>query len=150
MSKGVSGEQKIENIRNMRGMLNDYRKLHKRTPTNKEYSEALSMSQRTVSDYRRIIQEDDRLQLLELFENDRIIDAENLMKTINENVIVFKDIRDDESLAPGIRMDAAKNMEESLMDQIRIKRDAPEFMTGKYESNNGEEEEKEPVEIKEE
>lgn len=127
-----SKETQIQIIHDMRAMIGDYKKDKKRYPTLTEFSKTFELSQRTMLNYRSLIQQEDRDQLLELFANDLVPTAENLIKTIDENIEVFRHIRDDTELSSGLRMDAAKNMEESYIDQLRIKRDGPQFLTGNY------------------
>lgn len=141
-------EERLDMLRNIRGMSADFKKEYNRCPTVLEFAEALSISQRSVFRYKKIINEEDKQQLLELFESDLIIDAKELIQTISENIKIFKDIRDTGETNI-IRMAAATNMKEGYLDKLRIKRDGPEFVTGKYESNLGvtEEDEKEVADV---
>lgn len=136
--------EKLDILRNIRGLQADYKTQSKRYPTNLEISKALNMPIRTARDYVKVIQSEDKQRILDLFQGDIIAESEKLSKVIDENVTMFQEIRDDNSLSAMVRMDAAKNMEVSIIDSLRIKRDAPEFLQGDYSDDE------EPKKIKEE
>ncbi len=129
-------EAKENNFRDIRSMISDYKKQRNRFPTVSELAKAIGMAKSAMNAYLRIIREEDRQALLEVFQGEMINDTIVLIKTINENIKVFIEIRDDDSINSGLRMDAAKNLQEACSDQLRIKRDGPEYLADKYKPIN--------------
>jgi len=94
------------------------------------------MSIATVKRYKKVILNEDRKRILDTFQDEMIKDVEDLQKTMKDNIEIFKKIRDGEIADNTDKMNAARNMQESYLDLIRIKRDAPEFLGFDYQDNN--------------
>jgi hypothetical protein len=133
-------KKKLDNFRNMCGMVGDYDREYSRWPTTKEFVEKLDMETRTVQRYKREILQQSKEKLLETFNYDIIIHVKNSFNTINENIKVFKKIRD-KSNNNSEKMEAAKNVLEAHLDAIRLIYDVPEYLG--VENNNVSKNEKE-------
>ena len=123
----ISTEQKLDNFKNMRSMISDYKKQNDRYPTTDEFVEKLGLSASTVRRYKRVILDEDKKKILEEFQEEVIEDVKDLQTDIKANIKIFKTIRDGEASDSNDKMNAARNLQESRLDLIRIKRDAPEF-----------------------
>lgn len=111
----------------MRAMIKDYQEQKDRYPSTEEFMEKLGISSSSARRYKRVILDEDRKKILDTFQDEIIIDVDNLSNTIKENIKIFKSIRDGLG-EPSDRINAARNLQESHLDLIRIKRDAPEFL----------------------
>ena len=134
----INSEEKLENQRNMLGMIEDYKREYSRFPTLKEFEEKLNMAPRTVSRYKSEILVDSKKKLLDKFHNNILLHVEAAFNTINENVKIFEKIRD-ESDSNDEKMIAAKNILESHLDAVRIINDAPEYLGLDYDVSNEQE-----------
>ncbi len=128
----ISVEDKLENQRNMLGMIEDYKREHHRFPTLQEFEEKLSMSPRTVQRYKAEILVESKKRLLEKFHNNMILHVESAFTTINENVKIFEYIREN-STSNDEKMTAAKNILDSHLDAVRIINDAPDYLGLDYD-----------------
>lgn len=133
----ISTEQKIDNFRNMRGMITDYRIQHNRLPTNAEFAKKLGMHPTTVRTYKRHILNKEKEKLLQTFQDEMIVRVKDVVKSIDENIEIFETIRDDTTTTSDTKMSAAKSVIDSKLDVIRIMRDGPDFLEVEYGSNNG-------------
>lgn len=131
----ITTEEKMDKFRNMRAMIEDYKRLYSRYPTLKEYQEKLNMSSAVVIRYKRVILQEAKKKILDVFHNDMIIHIEKSLEAINENVEIFKKIRDDTFNDKNIIMLAAKNVLESHIDAVRIMKDAPDYLGLKYDDD---------------
>jgi len=131
----ISTEAKLDNFRNMRAMIADYIKQYSRFPTSKEFEEKLNMSEATVKRYKKIILQENKQKILDEFHHDMIIHVEKSFETINKNIKIFEEIRDN-SGDNDEKMIAAKYVLESHLDAIRIMNDAPEYLGLEYDGND--------------
>lgn len=134
----ISTEQKLDNFRNMRAMISDYRTQHNRFPTIEEFEEKLEMSSATVKRYKVIILEENKIQLLKKFQDEMVIRIEDVVESIDDNVKKFKTIRD-ESNDENAVISAAKCIIESKLDAIRVMRDGPDFLGVDYDVSDKQE-----------
>lgn len=134
----ISTEQKLDNFRNMRAMISDYRTQHNRFPTIEEFEEKLEMSSATVKRYKVIILEENKIQLLKKFQDEMVIRIEDVVESIDDNVKKFKTIRD-ESNDENTVISAAKCIIESKLDAIRVMRDGPDFLGVDYDVSDKQE-----------
>lgn len=131
----ISPEQKLDNFRNMYGMIEDYYKQYGRHPTNQEFEEKLGMSGPTVRRYKAVIREQNKKKLLETFQYDIITHARASLETVNKNIKIFENIRDTAEDKDRV-MTAAKNVLESHLDAIRIITDVPVYLESSSDQNN--------------
>ena len=134
----ISTEQKLDNFRNMRSMITDYRKQHTRFPTLKEFEEKLGMSEATVKRYKRIILDEQKSLLLKTFQDEMVYRISDTIKSIDKNVTIFEGIRD-ETDNDDTKMSAGKIVIESKLDAIRVMRDGPDFLGINYDVSNKQE-----------
>ena len=123
----ISTEQKLDNFRNMRAMIEDYARQYSRFPISKEFEEKLNISESTVKRYKKVILQENKKKILDEFHHDILIHVEKSFVTINQNIKIFEEIRDN-SENNDEKMIAAKNILESHLDAIRIMNDAPEYL----------------------
>lgn len=131
----ISTEDKLDNQRNMLGMIEDYKREHNRFPTLKEFEEKLEMSPRSVQRYKSEILEESKKKLLDKFHNNMILHVEAAFNTINDNVKIFEYIREN-STSSDEKMVAAKNILEAHLDAVRIINDAPDYLGLDYDVQN--------------
>ncbi len=134
----ISTEQKLDNFRNMRAMISDYRTQHNRFPTIEEFEEKLEMSSATVKRYKVIILEENKIQLLKKFQDEMVIRIEDVVESIDDNVKKFKTIRDVGNDEHAV-ISAAKCIIESKLDAIRVMRDGPDFLGVDYDVSDKQE-----------
>jgi len=134
----ISTEQKLDNFRNMRSMIKDYRKQHNRFPTVQEFEEKLEMSSASVERYKRVILDEQKSLLLKTFQDEMVYRVSDAIKSIDKNVGVFEKIRD-ETDNDDTKMSAGKIVIESKLDAIRVMRDGPDFLGINYDVSNEQE-----------
>lgn len=134
----ISSEQKLDNYRNMRSMIKDYRKQHNRFPTLKEFEEKLEMSSASVKRYKRVILDEQKSLLLKTFQDEMVYRVGDAIKSIDKNVGIFETIRD-ETDNDDTKMSAGKIVIESKLDAIRVMRDGPDFLGINYDVSNEQE-----------
>jgi len=130
-------EQKLDNYRNMVGMVNDYERQYSRWPTNQEFVEKLGMTRSTASRYKQDILEQNKKALMNTFYFDMIIHVKKSLEAINKNVRLFENIREG-SGDNHERMDAAKSVLESHLDAIRLIDEAPKYLGLDYDISKDE------------
>jgi len=128
----ISDGQQQEILRNMRGLIDDFVRDKKGFPTIKDFEERLGITKPTIIKYKSIIIEEDRKSLLEIFGTERIKNVEDIIKVMKENIEINKTIRDGDGNA-NEKMQAAENMEKSLLSMAQIMYDAPEYL---YQDNS--------------
>lgn len=134
----ISTEQKLDNFRNMRSMIKDYRKQHNRFPTLKEFEEKLEMSFSSVQRYKRVILDEQKSLLLKTFQDEMVYRISDAIKSIDKNIKIFEEIRDKKN-DDDATMSAGKLVIESKLDAIRIMRDGPDFLGINYDVSNEQE-----------
>lgn len=134
----ITSEQKKDNYRNMRSMINDYREQHNRFPTIKEFIEKLEMPKRTVLRYKKAISDEDTKNLLDEFQDDMKIRVKKTMKSIDKGIEVLEIISDNAEHASD-RISATKGVIELNLNAIRIMRDGPNFLNLDYNVSDGQE-----------
>lgn len=122
----ISTEQKLENFRNMYGMIDDYKKLHSRFPTTKEFEEKLNMAPATVKRYKSVILKHLTEKLLEKYSCDMYIHIDKAMDALNEHSKICKEIRDKTS--GDEKINANKGIVESELDIVRLIADSREYL----------------------
>lgn len=134
----ISTEQKLDNFRNMRSMIKDYRKQHNRFPTLKEFEEKLEMSFSSVQRYKRVILDEQKSLLLKTFQDEMVYRISDAIKSIDKNIKIFEEIRDKKN-DDDATMSAGKLVIESKLDAIRVMRDGPDFLGINYDVSNEQE-----------
>lgn len=133
----TSDGQQQELLRNMRGLINDFARDKKGFPKIQDFTERLGIENTSVFKYKKIIMDEDRKSLLEIFGTERIENVKSIIKVLDENIEFNKTIRDclDENgkldkgkYSTSERMQASDNMEKSLLSKAQIMYDAPEYL----------------------
>lgn len=122
----ISSEQKLDNFRNMFSMIEDYKKLHSRFPTLKEFEEKLNMSEATVKRYKSVIIKHLSEKLLEKYGCDMYIHIDKAMDALKEHSKICTEIRDDSS--GDEKINANKGIVESELDIVRLIADSREYL----------------------
>lgn len=124
----TSDGQQQELLRNMRGLINDFTRDKKGFPTIQDFEKRLEITKPTVIKYKKIIIEEDRKSLLEIFGTERISNVEDTIKVMKKNIEIYKEIRDDVGCTKNEIMQAAENMERSHLAMAQVMYDAPEYL----------------------
>jgi len=111
----------------MRGLVNDFAKENK-FPSDEDFKERLGIERTSILKYKKIIIEQDRKSLLEIFGTERISNVKDTIKVMKENIEINKEIRDDNGCTKSERMQAAENMERSHLSMAQVMYDAPEYL----------------------
>jgi len=123
----ISREKKLQNFRDMRGLIADHRKNHNRFPTTEEFVELTGMHETTARGYKRVILAEDKKKLLAKFQDEMIVRVGDAVDTLDKNIKMLEGIRDGEN-NNAEKMIAAKAINESKMDVIRVMRDGTDFI----------------------
>ena len=127
----ISLDQKLDNIRNIRGFIHDIRTQQKRTPSTSEIAQKLEMNERTVRNYKKQILIEDRQILYGRFEYELVAEVNELLETFEENKIELKNLRSSER--PEIKLDAMKQLVDTHVDKIRVLRDGPQYINNEQQ-----------------
>ncbi len=114
-------------LRDMRALINDFAKNKSSFPSIPEFEERLGIKKVTVIKYKKIIMDEDRKSLLEIFGNQRVTNVEATIKVMKENIKLYEKIRDGEGTVSE-RMQAAENIEKSHLSIAQVMYDAPEYL----------------------
>jgi len=125
----ISTEQKLDNYRNMVGMISDYEKQYSRWPTTKEFAEKLNMAEPTVRKYKRDILAQDRKELFDSFNYEIIIYTKKTLSSIKRNIKDCEKIYDNPEDNTE-KMDTGRRILDYHLDAIKIMRDIPIFLGG--------------------
>lgn len=132
---GTQWQKKLDNYKNMAGMIDDYEKLYSRLPTNKEFADGLGVGERSVNRYKKAILEKRTKLLVSTFNYKLNIHLEKAFETLDKNIKIFEKIRD-ESENNSEKMDAAKYVLECHLDAIRLIDEAPMYLEDTSNNNN--------------
>ena len=146
----ISTQQKLDNYRNMVGMIIDYRKQYNRLPTNKEFEVKLEISPSSVKRYKSAILQEEKSILLKKFQDDMLFRVSEVITSIDKNVGIFEKIRDKTSSDDTAVMSAGKLVIESKLDAIRVMRDGPDFLKINYDDVSNKQEHIHKQDIREE
>lgn len=123
----ITKDARDQILLDMRGLVNDFAKENK-FPSDEDFKERLGIERTSIFKYKKIIIEEDRKSLLEIFGTERIKNVEDTIKIMKENIKINKEIRDDKDCTKHERMQAAENMERSHLSMAQIMYDAPEYL----------------------
>ena len=131
----ISSEQKRDNYRNMRAMINDYRDQQNRHPTIKEFEEKLGLSESTVFRYKKTISSEDTKEMLDEFQDDMKYRIKKTLRSIDKGVEILEGIQNDAEHSSDV-ISATKAIKELNLDAVRIMRDGPGFLNLNYDESN--------------
>ncbi len=136
----ISKAEQDKILREMRGLIDDFARDKKEFPSDQEFEERIGIKRTSILKYKKIIQEEDRKSLLEIFGPKRISNVKNTIKVLEENIEFYKKIRDKGS-SNNEKMQAAKSMEESHLMLATVMHDAPEYLYIEESDDNATQEE---------
>ncbi len=123
----ISTEQKLDNFRNMKSMIDDYAEKYNRFPSIKEFEDGLDMARMTVFRYKKVIVEENRKNMLEHFENDMITRMNRTIADIDDGLKKLKEISKNGKYDSD-KISAIKGIVELNIDVISIMRDGDDFL----------------------
>ena len=130
----ISSEQKLDNFRNMRAMMEDYQENSNRYPTTKEFMEKLGMSEATAKRYKSIIISEIKIKMKDSFHENILISAGKIVKKIDNSIKIFEDIMENGDRSSD-KINAAREIILAEQYKLKVMRDGAVFLE---EDNNDE------------
>lgn len=112
----------------MRGLIADFARDKNEFPSDQEFEERLGIKRTSILKYKKIILNEDRKSLLEIFGTKRTQNVKDTVKVLEENIVFYKKIRDDKDCTKTERMQAGDSMEKAHLSIARVMYDAPEYL----------------------
>jgi len=122
----ISTQAKLDKLRNMRGMMDDYQKNSNRYPTVKEFMEGLEMSQATAKRYKAVIIKEIKIQMSKSFHEGILISAGKITKKIDNSIKVFEEIM--KSGKDNDRINAGREVILAEQYKLKVMRDGIVFV----------------------
>ena len=123
----MSKRDKVQRLRDVRAYIADHKSEKGAYPKLKDISEAIGINTVTANRYKQMIVTQDRAELYAHFAENIITETEDLIRNIDANKILYKEIitnSDDDTT----RINAAKTLIETQIDKLHIMRDGPEYL----------------------
>jgi len=123
----ISSENKKENQKLIRNFIEEYKAKNKKMPTISEMCDYFNMGETAIKRYKKSILEENKKIIRDVFPDRLVEEVQDLLKIIQENKIIFRDIRDGGE-NDSIKMDAAKHLQELVLDTISLLRNGSELL----------------------
>ena len=131
----MSKRDKVQRLRDVRAYIADHKSEKGAYPKLKDISEAIGINTVTANRYKQMIVTQDRAELYAHFAENIITETEDLIRNIDANKILYKEIitnSDDDTT----RINAAKTLIETQIDKLHIMRDGPEYLFSNTDNSN--------------
>ena len=131
----MSKRDKVQRLRDVRAYIADHKSEKGAYPKLKDISEAIGINTVTANRYKQMIVTQDRAELYAHFAENIITETEDLIRNIDANKILYKEIitnSDDDTT----RINAAKTLIETQIDKLHIMRDGPEYLFSNNSDTN--------------
>ena len=124
----ISTQQKLQNYNDLKSYIIETGKKKSRYPTLKEMMEFSKMSERTVRRYKSSILNEIKESIRAKYTEDLAIDVDKLLEVIDENIEIFKTIRDESKSNNDDKTNAANNLRDTRIAKITLKKDSMKFL----------------------
>ena len=115
----VHPEKRAQAIDDMKSLILSCKENKKPFPTNKEFADLCSVSEKCIWHYRKIISAQTKQTLLDRFEIEKVQSIEDTLDILEKNIIWYKEIQKNEEQDIDIRISAAKLIEEAMKHKIK-------------------------------